>query len=440
MERLKTKKLFEQALKVIPGGVNSPVRAFKETGISPMVVDYGLNDLIFDVDQHSYIDFCMSWGALILGHAHQEVVKKVQNRVALGSTFGITSKEEIELATFMTQTIRHIEKVRFVSSGTEAVMTAIRLARGYTKAKYLIKFDANYHGAIDALLIKAGSYLQSVSSTDGVIQEAINFTISLPYNDLDQAKKFFETFDEPIAAILIEPIAGNMGVVPADQAFLSYLRQVATEKKALLIFDEVISGFRVSYEGASFLYQIIPDLVCFGKIIGGGYPAACVAGKKEIMDHLAPIGNVYQAGTLSGNPVAMTAGLAVLQEIYKPDFYQRLNDKTLSFIRPIQEMLVDLDLPACIQQQGSMFTLFFGVKEVKGSQDLKNLDTSLFKKFFQHLFVHGVYIPPSQFESWFISEAHTLEHLEKAKMLIMEFLKKWAMNLEAKKVEMAEIG
>ena len=433
MERLKTKKLFEQALKVIPGGVNSPVRAFKEVGIFPMVVDHGIGDLIYDADQRSYIDFCMSWGALILGHAHKEVVKKVQERVAKGSTFGITCKEEIELASWMTKTLPHIQKVRFVSSGTEAVMTAIRLARGFTNAKYIIKFDANYHGAIDALMVKAGSYLKSVPSAGGVIEEAVSYTISLPFNDLANVKQFFSSFHEPIAAILIEPIAGNMGVVPASLEFLTLLREESSKRGAVLIFDEVISGFRVAYQGASCLYGIQPDLVCFGKIVGGGYPAAAIGGTHEIMDHLAPLGKVYQAGTLSGNPVAMCAGLAVLQEVSKPKFYDELLAKTQGFIEPIQKLIDQLDLPACIQSKGSMFTLFFGVKTVTGSHDLEHLDQAVFKKFFQHLFVHGVYIPPSQFEAWFISEAHTVEHLEKAQLLVMEFLKKWATSRHEQK-------
>lgn len=424
MERYRTKKLFEKAIQVIPGGVNSPVRSFANLGISPMVVDYGFEDCIVDVDQHIYIDFCMSWGALILGHAPKSVVNKVKNRVEKGSTFGITCSEEIALANWMQENIKVVEKIRFVSSGTEAVMTAIRLARAFTNAKYIIKFDGNYHGHVDALLVKAGSYLQTTPATDGVLQETVEFTISLPYNDLDFAKDFFSTFDEPIAAILIEPIAGNMGVVPADQSFLNYLKEQSIEKKALLIFDEVISFFRVGLKGATEWYGIEPDLICFGKIIGGGYPAAGVGGSREIMDQLAPVGRVYQAGTLSGNPVAMVAGLTTLEEISKVNFYEELNKKTENFLNPIREFFAEKNIPACIQSAGSMFTLFLGVKKVTNSNDLSQLDSEMFRKLFQYLFVHGIYIPPSQQEAWFLSSAHTDKHLEKTQKAIFDFFHK----------------
>jgi glutamate-1-semialdehyde 2,1-aminomutase len=426
MERLQSKKLFEQATHVIPGGVNSPVRSFPHLGISPMIVESGSGDLIYDADGHAYIDFCMSWGALILGHAPSAVVKAVQERVAKGSSFGVTSKEEIEIATWMTSKIPSIEKVRFVSSGTEAVMTAIRLARAFTKEKYIIKFDGNYHGHNDTTLVKAGSYLHAEAATEGVLEDAVKFTLSLPYNDLEFAKRFFETFHKPIAAILIEPVAGNMGVVPATAEFLKFLREKADEKKALLVFDEVISFFRVGLLGAQGIYGVQPDLTCFGKIIGGGFPAAAVGGSCEIMDLLAPIGKVFQAGTLSGNPVAMIGGLTTLKEIEKENFYESLDAKLERFIKPIQEAIKKHKYPACIQAQGSMFTIFFGATEIKTSHDLRLLDHEMFKRFFQYLFVHGVYIPPSQQEASFISSAHTDEHLAKASELIIKFFEKYA--------------
>jgi glutamate-1-semialdehyde 2,1-aminomutase len=424
MERFRTKKLFEQATQLIPGGVNSPVRSFRNLGISPMVVDSGYQDCIVDVDQHTYIDFCMSWGALILGHAPEVVVKKVQERVAKGSTFGVTCQEEIQIAAWMTKQIKPVEKVRFVSSGTEAVMTAIRLARAFTKAKYIIKFDGNYHGHVDALLVKAGSYLHKEPATEGVLKETVDYTISLPYNDLAAVKEFFKEFKEPIAAILIEPVAGNMGVVPADPVFLQYLKEQSVERKALLIFDEVISFFRVGLLGAYHLYGIEPDLICFGKIIGGGFPAAAVGGSREIMDQLAPIGNVYQAGTLSGNPVAMVAGLATLEEISKPQFYEELFEKTENFLKPIRLFFEEQEICACVNSCGAMFTIFVGAKSISNSQDLQKLDHDLFRKLFQYLFVHGVYIPPAQQEAWFLSSAHTEKHLEKAQKLIIEFFEK----------------
>ena len=424
MDRFKTKKLFDQATQVIPGGVNSPVRSFSNLGISPMVVESGDKDCIIDVDQHRYIDFCMSWGALILGHAPSSVQEKVLARIKKGSTFGITCPEEIQLASWVTTHVKPVEKVRFVSSGTEAVMTAIRLARAFTQAKYIIKFDGNYHGHVDALLVKAGSYLHQEAATEGVLEETIQYTLSLPYNDLKFAKNFFANFHEPIAAILVEPVAGNMGVVLGDAEFLNYLKEVSLEKKALLIFDEVISFFRVGLLGATHHYQIEPDLICFGKIIGGGYPAAAVGGSREIMDQLAPLGRVYQAGTLSGNPVAMAAGLATIEEIQKEGFYTNLNNKTAEFLKPIQEFILEHHIEACINQIGSMFTIFFGTKKVGSSHDLIYLEHGLFRKFFQYLFVHGVYIPPSMQESWFISSSHTAEHLLKAQKLILEFFQK----------------
>ncbi len=424
MERFKTKKLFEQATQLIPGGVNSPIRSFYNMGISPMIVESGYQDCIIDADQHTYIDFCMSFGALILGHAPEVVTQKVQERIAKGSSFGLTSLEEIAIASWMHENLQAVEKIRFVSSGTEAVMTAIRLARAFTNAKYVIKFDGNYHGHVDALLVQAGSYLAKAPSTEGVLDETIQYTISLPYNDLGAVRAFFDRFEEPIAAVLIEPCAGNMGVVPADRDFLLYLKQETEERNALLIFDEVISFFRVGLKGMSGLYEIEPDLICFGKIIGGGYPAAAVGGSCEIMDQLAPLGRVYQAGTLSGNPVAMTAGLATLNEIAKPGFYENLFLKTTQFLDPIRQFIEEHDLPICINQVGAMFTIFFGSKEVKNSHDLKNLDSDLFKKFFQYLFVHGVYIPPSQMEACFMSSAHSEKHLEFVQGHIIDFFKK----------------
>ncbi len=423
MERFKTKKLFEKATQLIPGGVNSPVRSFPNLGISPMVVDYGVKDCIVDVDKHSYIDFCMSWGALILGHAPENVVSKVQERVAKGSTFGVTCQEEIEIANWMISNIKIVEKIRFVSSGTEAVMTAIRLARAFTQSKYIVKFDGNYHGHVDALLVKAGSYLQTEAATDGVLKETVDFTISLPYNDLESVKTFFSSFSKSIAAILIEPIAGNMGVVRPSKEFIKYLKEISIERKALLIFDEVISFFRVGLKGAAELFDVEPDLICFGKIIGGGYPAAAVGGSREIMDQLAPLGKVYQAGTLSGNPVAMVAGLETLYTLAQPGFYEALFQKTHKFIDPINQFFKENHIEACINAQGAMFTLFVGSKAIHSSHDLVTLDAEGFRKLFQYLFVHGVYIPPSQLEAWFISSAHTEAHLEKAQKLIIEFFK-----------------
>lgn len=424
MERLKSKKMWDLALKVMPGGVSSPIRSFKEVGIHPLVVDRADKDLIYDVDQHPYIDFCMSYGAMILGHSHPEVVHQVRQQIEKGTTYGTTSKGEIELAEWMHRTLPCCEKVRFVSSGTEAVMTAIRLARGFTGAKTMIKFDANYHGAVDSVMASAGSYLKSTPSASGVLEDAVRHTISLPYNDEEALTAFFERYHEPIAAILIEPVAANMGVVPASGSFLRKLREFTRERNALLIFDEVISGFRVAYGGAQEVYGVTADLVCYGKIIGGGYPLAAVAGRGVVMDCLAPLGPVYQAGTLSGNPVGAIAGLTVLKELSRPGFYDELFGKTESFLKPIRTYIQDQQLDVAIQSMGAMFTIFFGTTQVAASKDLVDLDALLFKKFFQTLFVQGIYIPPSPFEACFITSAHTPAHLEKTQQVMMEFLKK----------------
>ena len=424
INRKKSKEIFEKSEEVITGGVNSPVRAFIGLGIDPMIVKKGEGDTITDVDGRSYIDYCMSWGALLHGHAHPEVTKRAIERTKLGSSFGIATEEEEGLARELVEGVRSLEKVRFVSSGTEAVMTAVRLARGFTGRWIVIKFNGNYHGHADPFLVKAGSGVSQVSqesSSDGVLDEVVKHTVSLPYNDRKTFKKIMHDpfYSQFIAAVVLEPIGANMGVVPATKEFLECVREETQRIGAVLIFDEVISGFRVAFGGAQRLFGMTPDLSCFGKIIGGGFPAAALGGKKKIMDCLAPIGQVYQAGTLSGNPVAMEAGLATLELAKAPGFYRELKRKTEIITKPLRTKIKK----GCLQESVGMFTLFFGVKKVSSFEDLIGLDKERFKEYFQFMWDKGIYISPSPYEACFISSVHSDEHLEKTRDAILEFLR-----------------
>lgn len=424
--RPKSQQCYQQLCQVLPGGVNSPVRSFKQLGIPPLVAERALGDIVYDVDGNEYIDYCGSWGPLIFGHAHPEIVAAVQQRVAMGTTFGITTPIEGKLAQAIIEHMPSIEKIRFVSSGTEATMTAARIARGYTKRDLLIKFAGNYHGHADFFLIQAGSGvfgLTPTSSSSGIPEDIVRHTVCLPYNNIDACRSFLLDPDQRsrIAAVIIEPIAGNMGCVPASLSFLQMLREVTTAIGAVLIFDEVINGFRVSLGGAQGLYGIDPDLTCLGKIIGGGFPAAAVGGKQELMECLAPLGTVYQAGTLSGNPVAMEAGLKTIEMLTRPGVYEELEAKTNIITQPVRDLLQKRNINACIQQVGSMFTLFFGKTEVSCMEDAKGLDSEAFKRFFCYLFDRGLYFPPAQQEAAFVSLAHTQEHLERTRDLILAY-------------------
>lgn len=419
----KNEELYERSLAVMPGGVNSPVRSFREVGGSPLIVKEGKGDLIWDSEGTPYIDYCMSWGALILGHAHPEVAEAACAQTKKGSSFGIGTEEEMLLAEEIVRLIPSVEKIRFVSTGTEATMTALRLARAFTKREIIVKCSGHYHGHHDSLLVQAGSGVSFLpqASSQGVPADAIKNTLCLPFNDEKAFRSLFEKFSQQIAAVIIEPVAANMGVVPAQEGFLRLLRDLTKKSGALLIFDEVITGFRLGLEGAQGIYGIAPDLTCLGKIIGGGFPAAAVGGKAKIMDFLAPLGSVYQAGTLSGCPVAMQAGLTTLREIQKdPFFYETLLEKTLLLTQPIQEALSERD---SLVQTGSLFTLFFGVTRPTCKEDLAGLDRDRFLELFLFLRERGVYIPPSPYEAWFVSSAHTEEHLLKTRDLVLEFIK-----------------
>lgn len=425
--KTRSQEIYAKACSVIPGGVNSPARSFKGLGVAPMIVESGKGDLIRDADGKEYIDYCGSWGSLILGHAQPHVVKAACEQMAKGSSFGISTEIEQKIAAKIVSLIPSIEKIRFVNSGTEATMTAMRLARGFTERPKIIKFTGHYHGHSDALLVQAGSGVASINplaTSKGVNPSTIADTLCFPFNGFDAIRSFFRTnpLASQVAAVILEPITGNMGVVLPEAGFLEMLREETARIGALLIFDEVITGFRVAFTGVQGLYGIDPDLTCFGKIIGGGFPVAAVGGKAKILDHLAPLGQIYQAGTLSGNPVAMCAGLETIHQIEVEGFYENLSKKTERLTRPIQETLQKKNANACWQYAGSMFNLFFGLKKVTSREDLQKMDTELFAHFFRTLFEQGIYISPSAYEAWFMSAAHTNEHIDYTADRICEFI------------------
>lgn len=424
--RTKSRTTYQKLCEVIPGGVNSPVRASAGLEEFPIVADYAYEDQIVDVDGASYIDYCGSWGALIHGAAHPEILKAAKFRMEKGTTFGMTTPIEEKMARKIVGLIPSIEKIRFVSTGTEATMSAVRLARGFTGKNLIIKFSGNYHGHADFFLVKAGSGVSSLnaSTSAGIPDDIVKQTICLPYNDVQACLEIFNNpnYQNQIAAVILEPIAGNMGLVPASGEFIQMLTKETKRMGALLIFDEVMTGFRVALGGAQSLYGVIPDLTCFAKIIGGGFPAAAFGGRADIMNCLAPLGSVYQAGTLSGNPVAMEAGLKALELLEKPKVYEELERKTNSITKPVSEYIKNHDLDACIQQAGSMFTLFFGLKKVSNVEEASGLNALQYKQFFSFMFKRGVYVPPLQMEAWFVSTAHKDTNLEKTRDLILQFL------------------
>ena len=414
MERTASKKIFEKSQKVIPGGVNSPARAFSGMGIAPLIVKSGDQDTIVDHDGFQYIDYSMSGGSLILGHRPPHVIEAVQKQLEKGTTFGVATEEELQIAEWITTHVASVEKVRFVNSGTEASTCAVRLARAFTQRKLIVTFEGTYHGSCDALL--------DPSQTAGVLEESVTSTVSLPYNDVEAVTQFFEERGDEIAAIIVEPIATNMGLIPASGTFLGALRQLTIENKALLIFNELITGFRVGLSGSQGIYGIEPDLTCFGKILGGGFPAAAIGGSREVMDYLTPHGDVFHAGSMAGNPVAMAAGLATLKTLESEAFYEKLKQKADVVTIPVQAYIKKYNLNACVHQVGSMFTVFFGVKSVDRAFEQEKEAQDMFRRFFQFLFVKGIYISPSQFETSFASMAHEVAHLEKTRDMMLKFL------------------
>jgi len=410
------RELFKEAVKYLPGGVNSPVRAFKSVGGEPIIVKKGYGAYIEDIEGNRYIDFLMSWGPLILGHAYPDVVKAVKEATENGLSYGLTNLYEIELAKEVINAVPSAEKVRFVNSGTEAVMSAIRLARGITGRKYIVKFEGCYHGHYDSVLVSAGSGVATlgIPGTPGIPEEIAKLTYVLPYNDSEAVKKLFEEKGETIAAVIVEPVAGNMGVVIPEVEFLKTLRKITENYGAVLIFDEVITGFRLALGGAQEYFGIKPDLTTLGKVIGGGMPVGAYAGAEKYMSKVAPEGDIYQAGTLSGNPVALAAGLATLRVLKKTNPYKELEKKTKTFAGEISKLLTEKGIPHTVNQIGSMFTVFFTEGPVRNYGDAKGSNLEIFAKFFKALLKNGVLIPPSQFEAWFLSVAHDDKVLEEA--------------------------
>ena len=411
-ERKNSEKLFNTAREFFPGGVNSPVRAFKAVDSSPVVINKGEGPYIFDVDKNRYVDFIMSWGPLLLGHAHPYVVEKVKSVVEKGFSFGLTNPWEIHLAEKIKKFMPHIERLRFVNSGTEATMSAIRVARGVTGRDYVVKFNGCYHGHADYLLVKAGSGVATLSlpGTPGVPEDFVKKTIVLEYNDTEGVKRLFEERGKEIAAIIVEPVAGNMGVVEPLPGFLETLREVTEEYDSILIFDEVMTGFRIAPGGATELTGIIPDLVTLGKVIGGGFPVGAYGGKKELIEHVAPEGEIYQAGTLSGNPVAMAAGWATLDYLEKnlnkwKEVVEIMEKLATGFLKGIENV--------SFTQAGTMFTLYFLDKKPVNFKEVSQQDSSKFAAFFNFQLENGVLIPPSGFEANFLSIVHEEEHLLK---------------------------
>jgi glutamate-1-semialdehyde 2,1-aminomutase len=406
--------LFKTSQEFIPGGVNSPVRAWQAMGLTPRIIAKGEGARVFDVDGNSYLDYVGSWGPLILGHAAAPVVAAVQAAAARGISFGAPTPGELELAQVLTAAVPWLEMVRLVNSGTEACMSALRLARGATGRPRVIKFDGCYHGHADSFLVAAGSGVltQAIPGSPGVPPEIAGLTISLPYNDLEAVRQAARRYPGEIAAIMVEPVAGNMGVVPPRAGFLEGLRQISDREGILLIFDEVITGFRVAWGGAQKLYGVRPDLTCLGKIIGGGLPVGAYGGRRDLMTQMAPSGPIYQAGTLSGNPVAVAAGLATLKALNQPGFYADLEEKGARLARGLAQAAARQGVALTINRVGSMLTLFFTAGPVSNLEEAKKSDLGQFRQFFQGMLEAGILLPPSQFEALFISWAHTPPDLE----------------------------
>ncbi|GJL70877.1 MAG: glutamate-1-semialdehyde 2,1-aminomutase [Nitrosomonas sp.] len=411
----RNQQLFELSQKYIPGGVNSPVRAFKSVGGTPVFFQRGQGAYVWDVEEKAYIDYVGSWGPLILGHAHPEVITAVQSVAQKGLTFGAPTEAELEIAELICQLVSSIEQVRLVSSGTEAGMSAIRLARGYTGRSHIIKFEGCYHGHDDALLVKAGSGALTFGhpSSAGVPEETVGHTIVLDYNDLSGVEATFNQLGDKIAAVIVEPVAGNMNLVAPKDNFLSVLRDLCTKHGSILIFDEVMTGFRVGLNCAQGMYHVEPDLTTLGKVIGGGMPMAAFGGRRDIMQCLAPIGAVYQAGTLSGNPVAVAAGLATLKQVQQADFYKNLGEKTSRLTDGLVTIAKKYGVSFCAQSIGGMFGLYFRNTVPTSFAGVMECDKDLFNRFFHAMLNEGVYFAPSAFEAGFVSSAHTNVEIDK---------------------------
>jgi len=406
-------RLYRRAVKSIPGGVNSPVRACRSVGADPLFIKSAEGAVIVDADGNRYIDYVGSWGPMILGHRHPAVVAALQKAIDRGTSFGAPTDLEITLAELVIAAVPSVEMVRMVNSGTEAAMSAIRLARGYTGRDLVVKFDGCYHGHADTLLVAAGSGVATlgIPGSPGVPKPTAKHTLSLPFNDSECVRRVMDRQGDQVACVIVEPVAGNMGLVAPVEGFLQTLRRLTAKHGAVLIFDEVMTGFRVAYGGAQSLYGVRPDLSCFGKIIGGGLPVGAYGGRRKIMAHIAPQGPVYQAGTLSGNPLAMAAGIATLTQLRKKGFYEKLETKSAQLCAGLAAAAARAGFAAQVDHVGSMLGMFFCAEPIRSFADAKRSDLALFSKFYQGMRQEGVYIAPSQFEALFLSSAHTSEHI-----------------------------
>lgn len=405
---------YKEAIDLMPGGVNSPVRAFKSVGMSPIFMEQGKGSKITDIDQNEYIDYVLSWGPLILGHADERVVSKLRETTEKGTSFGAPTLMENKLAQLVINRVPSIEMVRMVNSGTEATMSALRLARGYTGRDKILKFEGNYHGHGDSLLIKAGSGVATLGLPDspGVPASIAQNTITVPYNDVESVRYAFENYGDDIAAVIVEPVSGNMGVVPPQENFLQELRRVTDENGSVLIFDEVMTGFRVGYNCAQGYFGVTPDLTCLGKVIGGGLPVGAYGGKREIMERVAPTGSIYQAGTLSGNPLAMAAGYETLNALDESS-YDEINEKVDKLVEGYKQASIDYNIPLQINRAGSMVGFFFTHEPVFNFETAQNSNLDYFAQYYRAMIEEGIFLPPSQFEGLFLSTAHTDEDIDK---------------------------
>ena len=414
-ERKRSREIFERAEKVLVGGVNSPVRAFRSVGGEPLIIERGSGQHLYDADGNELLDYVCSWGAMILGHANPAISDAIAGQARRGTSFGVTTELELELASLITRAIPFIEKIRFVSSGTEATMSAVRLARGVTKRDFIVKFEGCYHGHADSFLSQAGSGLATlgIAECPGVPAALAALTLNVPYNDLSAVERLFSLHKDKIAAVIVEPIAANMGVVPPETGFLKGLHEICKKNGTLLIVDEVITGFRLRNGSVQENFDIEADLTTLGKIIGGGVPVAAYGGRAELMDQVAPLGPVYQAGTLAGNPLAMSAGIAALKQLTKPGLYEETTQLAQRLVLGLRAELADAGIPARINAFGSLATVFFTSEPVRNYSDAKRSNTKRYAKFFREMLDRGIFLAPSQFEAAFVSMAHTSQDIDR---------------------------
>src|SRR5438067_9553357 len=427
-ERPRSREIFERAEQILVGGVNSPVRAFRSVGGEPLVIDHASGQYLYDADGNELLDYLCSWGAIILGHANPAIAAAIADQACRGTSFGVTTELELELATLITKAIPFLEKIRFVSSGTEATMSAVRLARGVTKRDFIVKFEGCYHGHADSFLSQAGSGLATlgIAECPGVPQALAGLTLNVAYNDLHAVEKVFAVHKDKIAAIIVEPIAANMGVVPPETGFLKGLQEIAHRNGALLIVDEVITGFRLQNGSAQDLLGIEGDLTTLGKIIGGGVPVAAYGGRAELMNQVAPLGPVYQAGTLAGNPLAMRAGIAALKQLTRPGLYEQMTEVAPTLVRGLRAESERAEIAAQVNAIGSLATIFFTPGPVKNYADAKRSDTKRYARFFREMLARGIFLAPSQFEAAFLSAAHTPADMDRTLAAAREALQTMA--------------